>query len=332
MIWKESGLNQAMKTKSKVVLGVLAATLIVGPFLVPVQTSGTLTAEEAIATVPGLEANFLEVLDHKVHYEIAGDPNSNRLVLLLHGFGASSFSWEKVIEPLAMETGALVIAYDRAGFGFTERPQSWAGDNPYGSEGQKVVISKFIEKFGQGKQVVLVGHSAGGLLAADYAISFPDKLSQLVLFAPAIRTGGGLPESLAFLLDIPQINHLGPLLVSTISASGLEIIYRSYHNQDLITESTLNGYTAPLKIAGWERGFWQFVKAPRKTNLELGKLSTPTLIITGDDDQIVETANSIELSQQLSNISELVVVPNSGHLTNEENPREFVAALKDFIE
>lgn len=321
-----------MKTRTKIVLGAIAAAVLLGPFLVPVQTTGTLTNQEAIAEVAGLEPNFLEVLDHRVHYEIAGDPASPRLILLLHGFGASSFSWEKIIEPLAQETNSLVVAYDRAGFGFSDRPTSWSGENPYGSVAQKQVISKFLAEFGPNKNVVLVGHSAGGLLAADYAISNPAKVSQLVLFAPAIGTGGGTPGWLGVLLGIPQVNHLGPLLVSSISTSGLDILYESYHDQNKITDETLNGYTAPLKIAGWERGFWEFVKAPRNTELQLGLLQTPTLIITGDDDRIVETKNSIELSQQLSNVAQLVVVPNSGHLTNEENPEEFVAALKDFIE
>lgn len=321
-----------MKTKTKVALGLIAATLLVGPFLVPVQTTGTLTNQEAVDLVPGLEPNFLEVLDQKVHYEIAGDPASDRLILLLHGFGASSFSWEKTIESIAQETGSLVVAYDRAGFGFSDRPTSWTSDNPYGSEGQKKVIDGFIESFGADKNVVLVGHSAGGLLAADYAISNPEKVEQLVLFAPAIGTSGGAGSWFSWIFAIPQINHLGPLLVSTISTSGLDILYESYHDETLITDETLNGYTAPLKIAGWERGFWEFVKAPRNSELELGKLATPTLIITGDDDRIVPTENSISLSQQLSNVAQLVVVPNSGHLTNEENPEEFVAAIKAFIE
>lgn len=322
-------LNQAVKKRTKVILGVTLGVLLVGPFLVPVQSSGTLSSAQALQTVPGLEPNFLEVQGQQVHYEISGSAESSRLILLLHGFGASSFSWERVIEPLADE--ALVIAYDRAGFGFTDRPTQWSQENPYGSEGQKFVIDSFIETFAEGKEVVIVGHSAGGLLAADYAISNPEKVDQLVLFAPAIGTAGGGSSWLSALLSIPQINHLGPLLVSSISTSGLQILYDSYHNQELITEETLNGYTAPLKIKGWERGFWEFVKAPRNTELNLDNLKIKTLIITGDDDRIVPTENSVGLASKISG-AELVVVPNSGHLTNEENPKEFVAAVLEFID
>ena len=48
--------------------------------------------------------------------------------ILLHGFGASTFSWREVMAPLA-EAGQ-VIAYDRPGFGLTERPLTWEGVNP----------------------------------------------------------------------------------------------------------------------------------------------------------------------------------------------------------
>lgn len=319
-----------MKTRTKIILGGLGLALVFGPFLVPVYSSGTLTVDAAIAEVPGLEPNFIEVLDHRVHYEIAGSESSERLILLLHGFGASSFSWEKVIEPLSQN--ALVIAYDRAGFGFSERPEYWGkAVNPYSSMGQSEVLAAFIEKFGSGKEIVLVGHSAGGLLAADYVIANPGVVDQLVLFAPAIGLGGG-SNPVSFLFQIPQINYLGPALVSSISTSGLQILYDSYYNQDLITQETINGYTAPLKIIGWEKGFWEFVKAPRNTELELGQLNIPTLIITGDSDKIVPTENSVNLAQQLSNVAELVVVPKSGHLTNEENPQEFVAAVAAFLD
>lgn len=327
---EQTGLNRTVKTRTKVILGSLALAIVFGPFLVPVQSSGKLNVEQAIAEVPGLEPNFIQVLDHRVHYEIAGSESSDRLILLLHGFGASSFSWEKVIDPLAQD--ALVVAYDRAGFGFSERPEYWGkAVNPYSSEGQSQVIDAFIEKFGKGKEIVLIGHSAGGLLAADYAISNPRNVDRLVLFAPAIGLGGG-ENPLGFLFQIPQINYLGPALVSSISTSGLQILYDSYYDQNLITDETVNGYTAPLKIIGWEKGFWEFVKAPRNADLELGKLSVPTLIITGDSDKIVPTENSVNLAQQLSNIAQLVVVPKSGHLTNEENPKEFVAAVNDFLD
>ena len=307
----------------------LAAMLLVGPFFIPVNTSGALTKEEAAKTVWDDQSRWIELAGHEIHYVTAGDPNSDRLIVLLHGFGASAFSYKKALEPLS-ELG-YVIAYDRAAFGFSERPTKWE-INPYGTLGQLQVLDELIEEFGQNKDVYLVGHSAGGSIAASYAIENQEKLSGLVLFAPAVLTSGGAPSWLNWIFSIPQINHIGPKLVSTIATSGLDILYSSYFDQTKVTQETLNGYTAPLKIAGWEKAFWEFNKAPRDNSVgdRLAEIAIPTLVITGDSDKIVKTEDSIKVSQLISG-SELVVIPQTGHLPNEEKPAEFAAAITKFI-
>ncbi|NBU23486.1 MAG: alpha/beta hydrolase [Actinobacteria bacterium] len=320
-----------MKTRTKVILGTIGAVLLLGPFLVPVQTSGTLTKEEAAAELWQGRSKFVEVVDHEVHYVDAGDPAADRLILLAHGFGASAFSYRDVLEPLA-EYG-FVIAYDRAAFGFTERPTSWGDVNPYSAKGQLQVIDELIEKFGVGKEVYLVGHSAGGALAAGYALEHQDKLKGLVLFAPAVYSSGGTPQWLNWIYDIPQLNHLGPLAVSSIATSGLELLDRSYNDPSQITDETLAGYTAPLKIAGWERAFWEFNKAPRSLGIaeRLSEIKIKTLVITGDNDLVVPTENSERLATELPN-ADLVVIPQTGHLPNEEKPQDFAAAIIRYIQ
>lgn len=318
-----------MKLRTKVILGSLVAALVFGPFLVPVNTSGTLTKEEAAAELWDGKSQFVEALDHEVHVVTAGSESSDRLILLLHGFGASAFSWRDVLEPLS-EHG-FVVAYDRAAFGFTERPTSW-DVNPYSSHGQLEVIDQLIERFGQGKEVVLVGHSAGGSIAAGYALDHPGKLSGLVLEAPAIYTTGGGAGWWNWIYDIPQLDHLGPLAVASIATSGLDLLDRSYDDPSQITDEVLSGYTSPLKVAGWERAFWEFNKAPRSLGVaqRLAELTMPVLVITGDNDLVVATADSIRLASELSN-AELVVIDESGHLPNEEKPREFATAIIQYL-
>lgn len=320
-----------MKLRTKVILGALAGALLLGPFLVPVQSSGTLTNKEAAAQLWQGRSKFVEILDHEVHYVEAGDPNSDRLILLAHGFGASAFSYKAVLAPLAAH--GHVIAYDRAAFGFTERPVKWSGVNPYSSQGQLEVIDALVDKFGSDKEVFLVGHSAGGALAAGYALEHQEKLKGLVLFAPAVYGSGGAPQWLNWIFDIPQLDHLGPLAVSSIASSGLEILDRSYYDPNQITEETLKGYTAPLQIIGWERAFWEFNKAPRALDVakRLSEITIKTLVITGDNDQIVPTDNSIRLAGELPS-AELVVIEQTGHLPNEENPKEFATAIIRYIE
>lgn len=310
-------------------LGTLAV-LLIGPFLIPVNSTGNLSKEEAAFELWGERSKWIELADHQVHYVEAGDPESDRLIVLLHGFGASAYSYKEVLEPLA--TLGHVIAYDRAAFGFTERPTSWE-QNPYGAEGQLEVLDQLVSKFGQGKKVYVLGHSAGGNLAAGYTIEHQEKLSGSILFAPAVLTSGGGPSWLNWIFNVPQLNHLGPLLVSSIATSGLDLLYRSYNDPTAVTDETLAAYTQPLKINGWEKAFWEFNKAPRNTGAgeRLGEIKIPTLVITGDNDLVVATEDSITVAGMIPN-AELVVIPQTGHLPNEESPEVFAQAVIDFIQ
>jgi len=320
-----------MKTRTKVILGVIALVLLVGPFAVPVNTSGTLTNKEAAALSWDGESEFVELADHEVHLVTAGSEQSDRLIVLLHGFGASSLTWKEVLEPLS--SIGFVVAYDRAAFGFTERPTTFGEVNPYSSPGQLQVIDELVSKYGQGKDVVILGHSAGGALALGYALDHPEKVQKLILEAPAVYGTGGAPSWLNWVFDIPQLDHLGPLAVSSIASSGLQILDQSYYNKDLITEQVVANYTAPLDVLGWERAFWEFNKAPRALDLveRLDQLSVDTLIITGDTDEIVATADSVRLNGELPG-SALEIIAESGHLPNEEKPLEFAEAVIRFLD
>ena len=127
--------------KLRVFLLVLLGAILVVPFLIPVNTSGTYTKEEAAQSLWGQRSKFVELAGHEVHYVEAGDPNSDRLVVLLHGFGASAYSYKNNLEILSGV--GHVIAYDRAAFGFTERPTEWE-INPYGTPGQLQVLDAML--------------------------------------------------------------------------------------------------------------------------------------------------------------------------------------------
>ena len=301
------------------------------PLLIPESTSGTLTYREAAGEDPEfVQAGGLEV--HLQTAEFSGEPTSDRppLIILMHGFGGSTFTWREVIGALAQYGD--VIAYDRPGFGFTERPTSWQGVNPFGFEGNFRILDDLILEFGAERNVVLVGHSAGGQLAAEYARLNPDKISSLVLVDPAILTTGGAPDWLGWLWDVPQIDKLGPILVGGIASSGEQILEESFFNPELITPDVRAGYRAPLKVEGWERGFWNFVSAPRANALEenLDALTLPVLIITGDADTIVPTQDSIKLNELLPN-PRLEVIERAGHLPHEERPAEFMQAVEQNV-
>lgn len=306
------------------VAGVLAFLIV--PFLLPQPNSGTLSYREAA----GPDPEFVSLNGLDVHVEtlvFTGDSKNPPLIVLMHGFGASTFSWREVIDPLAKF--GEVVAYDRPAFGFTERPTEWTGENPYSFAGNLKLLDALLARFASDRKVVLVGHSAGGQLAAEYARLNPTKVDALVLVDPAILTTGGGPSGLDWFYQIPQIDRLGPILVSSIASSGNDVIRQSFFDKTLLTDEVLEGYRAPLKVKGWERAFWKFVSAPRANDLKnnLAELRQPTLLISGSNDTIVPTADTVQLNEQLPN-SDLEIIERAGHLPHEEQPDAFMAAFE----
>ncbi|MCX6478287.1 MAG: alpha/beta hydrolase [Micrococcales bacterium] len=309
---------------------VVLALILVIPFLIPVQTSGTATYKE----VAGEGATFASAQGIEIYFEKTDfdcqegkDCSNPPVIFLMHGFGANTFSFREVTEPLS-QLGD-VIAYDRPGFGLSERPTSWEGENPYGSIGQDLILDQLITEFASGRDVILVGHSAGGTLAAQYVVDNKDAIQGLILISPAILSTGGSPSWLNWVFSIPQLDHVGPLLVSSIASSGMDLLNESWYNKDLITEEVKAGYREPLSVIGWEEGFWEFNRAPRAFDVKdrLDEITVPTLLITGDTDTVVATADTEALANMIKD-SVLFVIPQSGHLAQEETPADTMKAIQ----
>jgi pimeloyl-ACP methyl ester carboxylesterase len=298
--------------------------------VIPFDSSGTKTNVQAA----GANAEFALINDINVHVETeaySGTKAGNvPLFILMHGFGASTFSWRYAMDSLSKQ--GEVLAYDRPAFGFTDRPTSWTGTNPYGFAGNFELLDGLIEKFGADQPIILVGHSAGGQLAAEYARLNPEKVQRLILVDPAVYSTGSSPSWLSALKVIPQIDRLGPFLVREVASSGQDLLKRSYYDQAQLTEEVRAGYLAPLEIVGWERAFWEFSTASRDNQLKenLGSITQPTLLITGKFDEVVATADTEKLATEIKN-SKLVIVDKSAHLPQEEQPNVFNSEVSIWI-
>jgi pimeloyl-ACP methyl ester carboxylesterase len=224
-----------------------------------------------------------------------------------------------------------VIAYDRTGFGLTERPVTWQGQNPYGAEAQVDLLLGLLDHYDV-QQAILVGNSAGGTVAMQFALAHPERVQALVLVDPAVFTTGGVPQWVKPLLATPQMRHLGPLIARQLMSRGDELIRRAWHDPASISAETLENYKKPTRVEGWDEALWEITLASRPNGLleRLTELTLPVLVITGDDDQIVPTADSIRLAEELPN-ARLVVVSEAGHVPHEEKPGVFMEAINGFV-
>jgi pimeloyl-ACP methyl ester carboxylesterase len=315
------------KRNLAILVGILLLILLIGPLIIPIPPlEDTLPPKE----LAGPDSQFLEIDGIEAHYQSAGEGEPT--FILLHSFAASLFSWREVWEPLSQID--RVIAYDRPAFGLTERPmpEDWGEVNPYTIESQTQLLIHLMDELGVEK-AILVGNSAGGTQALYTYLHHPERVQALILVDPAIYVGGGAPGWSKFLLETPQMRRIGPWLIRSIATWGESAIDLAWHDPSLVTPEIIEGYRLPLRAENWDRALWEFTLASRELNLEtrLDEIQVPTLVITGDDDRIVPTEDSIRLAGDIPG-AELAILPNCGHLPQEECPEPFLEAVQGFIQ
>jgi pimeloyl-ACP methyl ester carboxylesterase len=277
---------------------------------------------------------FVDLAGVSVYAALAGDGWPG--MVLLHGSFLSSFSWREVFAPLS-EMGK-VLAFDRVTFGQTSRPLvsaqpdlAWA-ENPYSPEAQADLTVALMDHVGLEK-AVLIGNSTGGTIALLTALRHPQRVQALVLvdamvysgypvsqMPPWIRTR--FPKGVARLL----IRLAFPRLFNPL-------VRKFWRDPTQITPSVLATYRQLFQMENWEGALWELILATHVLELavRLPKIVVPALVVTGDEDTVVPTHQSVRLSNDLPNAS-LAILPRCGHVPQEECPQDLLHALTKFLQ
>jgi pimeloyl-ACP methyl ester carboxylesterase len=303
-------------------------TITIGPFLIPVPELGRLVNETEYADP---DSKFVDVNDLTVHYKEMGQ--GDQTFILLHGFGASTFSWHEVMDDFA-EHGR-VIAYDRPAFGLTERPmpENWV-ENPYGMKANIELLRGLMDQF-EIEKAVLVGNSAGGGVAVAFASEYPERVESLILVDPGVGGGRG-PQFPAWALPLmwtPQMRHIGPLLMRDYQETLPNTIQREWFDQTKLTNEIKQEYLKLLQIKNWDRAFYELTFAPAYPELRPGlpNLTVPVFIIAGQEDRLIRSWYFDAISKEIPG-AQLALLPKCGHVPQEECPHEFMEAVINYLE
>ena len=274
---------------------------------------------------------MLEVLNGYPINTLELNPSGERFIVLLHGFGASTFSWRTVTEEFSQL--GHVYAYDRPGFGFTPAVTRDKHSDPYSLAGQVDLLGSVIRAKAKGRPVIVVGHSAGALVATEYVLRNPDAVSALVLESPAIWRTPPVPGWLGKALRRPTWESRGEKLLEGFAKSGMKILTDSFFDKEKLTDEVIAGYTAPMQNNSWKVSLWRFMTASQKNEVRdnLWRIGIPTFVITGDHDKIVKVEDTFKVAERILGHS-IYLVANTGHLAHEEAPQDFLRVTKRFIE
>lgn len=308
-----------------ILLAVLAGALLILPLVWPVPAlEGTRPARE----VAGPDATWIDAGALALHARLDGPSEAEPPgVAFLHGFGSSLASFGALQDALAEER--RTVAWDRPGFGLTERALDGWDRNPYGPEAQVRHVVLALDAAGIGR-AVLVGHSAGGAIALQVALAHPDRVAGLVLIGPAVYSGDGAPAWSRWALRTPQLERIGPLLMRRLGGeTGVGLLRAAYADPERLRPEVLAAYRSATSVDDWDRALWELVKASRRPPLgdRLAEVGPPVLVVTGAEDTVVPPEESRRLAEALPN-ARLETIPDCGHVPQEECAPELSAAVR----
>jgi len=311
-----------------VLLIFLCLIAAVGPFLVPVSALSGLVTEKEFAEP---DSKFIEVNDVTIHYKEMGTGETT--FILLHGFGASTYSWREVMDDFSQR--GRVIAYDRPAFGLTERPmpEDWV-ENPYGMKANIELLRGLMDALNIEK-AVLVGNSAGGGVSVAFGLEYPQRVDSLILVDPGVGGGRG-PQFPAWALPLmwtPQMRHLGQLMMRDYQESLPNTIQREWFDQTKLTAQIKQEPLKIFKIKNWDRAFYELTFAPAYPELRplLPQLTLPVFIIAGAEDRLIRSWYFEAISTEIPN-AKLSLIPNCGHVPQEECPDEFMKNVLNYLQ
>jgi pimeloyl-ACP methyl ester carboxylesterase len=313
--------------KSLLVGAMLMLLLLVlaGPFFIPVPPLENTFSPEELADP---DSHFIEVNGLNIHYKTrgAGEP----VFLLFHGFSANVCTWQQVMTPLARM--GTVVAYDRIASGLTQRvlPEDWKDENPYAPSQQVAQAIGLMDALGI-KKAIFIGSSAGGTIALQTALAHPDRVTGLILVDTPVYGGTGAPGWLVPLFKTPQMDHVGPLLSRWLETQGQKLLELAFHDANRAPAELRLGYQKTFQVTNWDLALWELTKATHPTDIanQLHTLSVPTLVLTGDDDRIVDPELSRQLADDIPGAT-FKIIPDCGHLPHEERPSLFLEAVQIF--
>jgi pimeloyl-ACP methyl ester carboxylesterase len=262
----------------------------------------------------------------KLFYEEAGKGSP---VLLIHGFGTSSYTWRHIAPELALNH--RVIGVDLKGFGQSDKPF----DTHYSVTDQEELLAQFIEDHGL-RDLTIVGHSFGGgvalRLALDHDKRLAGRIKKLVLL-DSIAYPQHIPVFFR-LLDMPIVSHLGVRMVPPIVQTRVALRI-AYFDDNKIDPEEVETYAAPLRTAAGKHAIIYSARQIVPQDLEsiaesYKSITLPTLIVWCDHDRIVPLEVGLKLRRTLPN-SSFRLVQECGHMPQEEQPETTLRLLEGFI-
>jgi pimeloyl-ACP methyl ester carboxylesterase len=230
----------------------------------------------------------------KIHYQVRG---KGEPLVLVHGLAGSTAWWRRNVDMLSRHYTVYLV--DLPGFGAMRQYRQ-----QFSVAGAAEWLNDLFDILNVGR-VSLVGHSMGGLIAALFAARWPDRLTKLILAAPAI----GLSRTAVSTFFLPlarQLMSVDPRFIPTLTR-----------------DTARAGFSTLLRAA----------RELLRMNIEreLAQITAPCLLVWGQRDPLVPLALGRPLQAKIRH-SRLCILPNAGHILMYDCAAEFNRVVLGFLQ
>lgn len=243
-----------------------------------------------------------------------GDP-SNPVVVLIHGFGGSSWDYHEFSKQLSEDY--YVVAMDQLGYGLSEKSIEF----DYQRRSQAQIIEDVIQELGLDPYAI-AGHSMGGDVVLNYVDLYPNRVEKLILFAAAgLGEGGGQGSLPGFVIDLTVRNYW----IQRLIFEGAYYV-ESFRTPEVFDPMFYQTSQIPTPV------FLKFTQVTDSGSLanRLSSIEIETLIVWGEEDTFVSVDSAYVFSEQLPN-NRLVVYPGIGHMPFQEALDQSLQDVRDFL-
>ncbi|MGH2523476.1 MAG: alpha/beta fold hydrolase [Anaerolineales bacterium] len=253
----------------------------------------------------------------RIHYTVEGRGPD---VLLIHGWAASRRMWMHLSRQLASAYRCWSI--DLPGFGDSDKPlDQWYSIPNYTSVLRDFVLSHRLSR------AHLVGHSMGGLIALDFAVTHPELIERLIAINPVVTGRAHLRQLLAPRLGRQLLGwtlRLSPRVVQPVLRHPLSD--RLHHGLKHIRRRTEDFARGTLdSIWGSGRAVIEHDLSPH-----LERVTAPTLVILGNQDLVVPNSEGQLAAERIPHAR--LSVLRAGHLVTDDCPAETVGLIREFFD
>jgi pimeloyl-ACP methyl ester carboxylesterase len=259
-------------------------------------------------------------------------------LLLLHGLGGNSATWDRVLPSLARHY--TVIAPDLLGHGHSDKPRADYSLGGYANGMRDLLSVLGIDR------VTVIGHSFGGGVAMQFAYQYPERCERIVLVA-----SGGLGREVSSVLRVLTVPGSGVVL-GVLATTPVRQVAAGLARLAMHLPGIGSGRIVPALRDGPEilDGFGAMAEADSRsaflhvlraavdpagqvvTMLDRSYLAAavPVLLVWGDEDPVIPVAHAYRGAEALTG-SRLVVIEGAGHFPHRDRPDTFVAAVEEFV-